>query len=272
VNHVGPVLTVGFIMLIAASFLTSVANQTTGQVSTPSAADIPYHQTSTGGICQSDGWSDINPQAGSTFDSVNGIQSSDWTGRTLTSIGFYLCAVTTGVDSCPITDANLITVGVFNVADGSLASSFGTVTLTTIASHDCSNNTVGTGGLTETTFTGSFTVLSTQFVGASFSSATTTHFASIHSAQNFKTGVLKHGGILDCAVAFVPHCESSNPPTGSCSGCALAGDLSLGGWPGNNVTASPGLVPTSILLPLFIPIVAITFSLTYYRKQGGHTL
>src|SRR5690348_7580649 len=141
------------------------------------AVDVPYSFVPlVPPDCRNATWDGINSNpAQSGTATAEGVQDSDFTGKTITSIGMYLCAFS---QPCTITtDPSPATIGIFNSANGVLVAAFGTVlwnnlpqTNSGVCAPDHNPNSV------KITVTGSHAMVSGEMIGITFTSAVTGHW------------------------------------------------------------------------------------------------
>lgn len=142
---------------------------------------------------------------------MEGIRDSDFTGKTLTSIGLYLCAYDAS-GTADFIDTNLVRIGVFD-ASGNPISIFASVAFSALAHGDGTvsvNNNIA-----EVVVGGNHVLLAGEIVGASFSSTNHSHF------------------LLDMYQYVLPSCHSDG------FGCIPNGDLVATG-PGGYVWSPQG--------------------------------
>lgn len=175
-------------------------------------SDIPYHNPPTPSGCNNF-YTSVNKSTNANFsavDAVVGVKDSDFTGKRLLSIGFYLCSQPTNNAgssiACPTSDSNPVTLGVFNSVTGALVKSFGSVALSSLPCGQVPPSV-------EFTFSGSYVMTSGDMIGVTFSNNMVDE-AVVECAKTCTGTVLSNGGVVDC------------PNSG---GCAISNGFALGG-------------------------------------------
>jgi hypothetical protein len=193
------------------------------------APDVPYSFVPFNPPdCRNATWDGINSNPSSSGNAnAEGVQDTDFTGKTITSIGIYLCAFS---QPCTLTaDSSLATIGIFDATNGALVASFGTVSWDAlpqansgVCAPDHNPNSA------EITVTGSHVLLANEMVGITFNSATTGHWVAGMCADPCAGTEIPDGTTITISHASTP---TSN------AGFALAGDFVFGSTPAPSHTA-----------------------------------
>lgn len=261
------IITAGLVILLLAILIAPVANQTTGQVTGQSTSvqtgDVPFSQPlpSNNGGCSNENWANINGAYAKNngMDFVNGVNDTDFTGKTLTSISVYLCRTS-------ITNANSTIIGVFsNALTPVTRASFGTIVESAL-----------TTAYVQYTFSGSYVMQAKDIIGVEYygntpagntcNNSPTCAIVSLSCSPTTSCvdTPLANGGVVDTQTGRVGTSQFYTPGSTIAMSLCFSGVCAGGHTLNQNVTASPGI---SQVLPLY-PLVFAGFGLVLVWITG----